>query len=109
MNLSCVSLVVLSACGTGIERYYRGEGAIGIARPFIKAGAPIVVASLWPVDSEPTSRLMIDFHSRRKLDALNVVEALRAAQLTILHSSESSRQDPHTWAAFVPIGGFAKF
>jgi CHAT domain-containing protein/tetratricopeptide (TPR) repeat protein len=102
-------LVVLSGCGTGVERYYRGEGAIGIARPFMEAGAPLVVASLWPVDSEQTSQLMIDFHRRRKLNGMSAALALRQAQLDMLSSAEPSVRHPHAWAAFVTIGGFAQF
>jgi CHAT domain-containing protein len=61
-------LVVLSACRSGVERYYRGEGMIGMSRAFLAAGVPLVSASLWPVDSEATSRLMIRFHKHRKTD-----------------------------------------
>ena len=109
IDLDRVRLVVLSACTTGIERYYRGEGAIGMARPFIEAGAPLVVATLWPVDSEPTSRLMIDFHKHRKLDRMSAIRALRQAQLDMLTSQNTANRDPHAWAAFVAIGGFAEF
>lgn len=109
IDLDRVRLVVLSACTTGIERYYRGEGAIGMARPFIEAGTPLVVASLWPVDSEPTSRLMIDFHKHRKLDRMSAIRALRQAQLDMLTSQNTANRDPHAWAAFVAIGGFAEF
>lgn len=109
MNLRRARLIVLSACQTGIERYYRGEGAIGIARPFIKAGAPVVVASLWPVESEQTSQLMIAFHRHRKIDGLSAVRALRQAQLDMLSSAEPTIRSPHAWAAFVTIGGFAEF
>ncbi|HJQ67766.1 MAG TPA: CHAT domain-containing tetratricopeptide repeat protein [Blastocatellia bacterium] len=109
MNLHRARLVVLSACQTGVERYYRGEGAIGIARPFIKAGAPVVVATLWPVESEQTSRLMVAFHRHRKTDGLSAARALRQAQLDMLTSPETNNRNPHVWAAFVTIGGFAEF
>lgn len=109
INLKRARLVVLSACTTGVERYYRGEGAIGMARPFIEAGAPLVVASLWSVDSEPTSRLMINFHKHRKLERMSAIRALRQAQLDMLASSDPIDRDPHTWAAFVSIGGFAEY
>jgi CHAT domain-containing protein len=109
MRLHRTRLVVLSACGTGVERYYKGEGAIGMARPFIKAGVPVVVASLWPVKSEPTSQLMIAFHRHRKRDFLSAARALRQAQLDMLARPEPDMRNPHTWAAFVTIGGFAEF
>ncbi|MBA2493508.1 MAG: CHAT domain-containing protein, partial [Acidobacteria bacterium] len=45
-------LVVLSACQTGVESYYKGEGLIGLSRSFLASGAPLVVASQWQVDSD---------------------------------------------------------
>ena len=80
-----------------------------MARPFIEAGAPLVVASLWPVESEPTSRLMIGFHKHRKLDRMSAIRALRQAQLDMLTSQDPIDRDPKTWAAFVAIGGFAEY
>jgi CHAT domain-containing protein len=102
-------LVVLSACRTGIERAYRGEGAIGLARPFIAAGVPIVIASLWPVESEAAASLMISFHKHRKQNwgHLSTVEALRRAQLEMLHNQQ--RNSSFGWAAFTTIGGYATF
>lgn len=102
-------LVVLSACQTGIERAYRGEGAIGLARPFIASGVPLVVASLWPVESEATADLMISFHRYRKQQHVSTVEALRRAQLEILHNQQPRSPVDHGWAAFVAIGGYATF
>jgi len=109
MKLPRTRLVVLSACQTGIERAYRGEGAIGLARPFIVAGVPLVVASLWPVESESTADLMISFHKHRKLDRVSTVEALRRAQLDYLHNQPATSPKNYGWAAFVTIGGFADF
>lgn len=108
-NLQKSRLVVLSACQSGVERYYQGEGMIGLACPFLAAGVPLVVASLWPVDSEATSELMRNFHYQRKHNRLTTVEALRQAQLDWLNQSEPSYRHPYYWAAFTVIGGFASF
>ena len=102
-------LVVLSACQTGIEHAYRGEGAIGLARPFIAAGVPLVVASLWSVESDATADLMISFHKHRKQDKLSTVAALRRAQLEFLHSRQPGSPSNNNWAAFVAIGGYTGF
>jgi CHAT domain-containing protein len=111
MKLPRTRLVVLSACRTGIESAYRGEGAIGLARPFMVAGVPLVVASLWPVDSEATANLMISFHKHRKQAGNNVptVDALRLAQLEMIHNSPPNSPPSFGWAAFVAIGGYAAF
>ncbi|MEA2203412.1 MAG: hypothetical protein QOE77_188 [Blastocatellia bacterium] len=109
MNLPRARLVVLSACQTGIERAYRGEGAIGMARPFLVAGVPIVVASLWPVDSESTADLMIKFHEYRTREDKPTIEALRLAQLYMINHPPPGSQGTLNWAAFVAIGGYAEY
>jgi len=70
---------------------------------------PLVVASLWSVDSEPTSGLMIDFHKHRKFDRMSAIRALRQAQIDMMSSADPTDRDPHTWAAFVAIGGFVEY
>lgn len=109
MKLPRARLVVLSACQTVGDRVYRGEGAVGIARPFIAAGAPLVVASLWPAESGPTADLMISFHRHRKLDGLPTAEAFRRAQLDMLSSPDPRNRLPKYWAAFTVTGGYADF
>lgn len=109
MRLPQTRLVVLSACQTGVEQQYRGEGAISVARPFIAAGVPVVVASLWPVDSRSTERLMVSFHRHRTRDRLPTAEALRRAQLELLHGSDSRYRHPYYWAAFNAIGGYTEY
>lgn len=109
MNLARLRLVVLSACQTGIEQYYKGEGAIGLARAFEAAGIPLVVASLWPVESYPSKELMISFHQHRKRDGLPTVEALRRAQMDMIGSTDPQLRNPYHWAAYTVIGGHANF
>lgn len=106
-KLPQAKLVVLSACETGFERYDKSEGAIGIARTFLALGAPIVVASQWKVDSEPTKDLMIAFHRNRKEKSLTSVESLRQAQLEVLRNGRT--QAPYYWAAFSLFGGYANY
>jgi len=109
MKLTRTRLVVLSACQTGVEKTYRGEGAIGLARPFIAAGVPLVVATLWPVESDATANLMISFHKHRRQDHVSTVEALRRAQLEALHEGRASQNMNYQWAAFITVGGYANF
>lgn len=106
-KLPQVKLVVLSACETGFERYDKSEGAIGIARTFLALGAPIVVASQWKVDSEPTRDLMVAFHRNRKANRLTSAESLRQAQLEVLRNGQM--QAPYYWAAFSLFGGYANY
>lgn len=109
MKLPLTRLVVLSACQTGVEHQYRGEGAVSVARPFIAAGVPLVVASLWPVDSPSTERLMVNLHRHRVLDRVPTAEALRRAQLEMLGGEDSRYRQPYYWAAFTAIGGYTEY
>src|SRR5206468_2522670 len=56
------NLVVLSACQTALGKEIRGEGLVGLARAFMYAGAPRVVASLWQVNDAATAELMRRFY-----------------------------------------------
>jgi CHAT domain-containing protein len=102
-------LVVLSACQTEIERYDNGEGMIGIARTFLAAGVPLVIASQWPVDSNATAELMIRFHQLRKVEGLSTAEALGRAQREMLAGADERHRNPYYWAAFLPVGGHTNY
>jgi CHAT domain-containing protein len=106
-KLPKAKLIVMSACETGFERYDKSEGAIGVARTFLALGAPVVVASQWKVDSEPTKELMIAFHRNRKEKLLTSAESLRRAQLELLSRDETKA--PFYWAAFSLFGGYANY
>jgi CHAT domain-containing protein len=106
-KLPKAKLVLLSACETGFERYDKSEGAIGIARTFLALGAPLVIATQWKVDSEPTKDLMIAFHRNRKEKAMTSAESLRRAQLEMLSSDKTKA--PFYWAAFSLFGGYANY
>ena len=58
------SLVMLSACETGLGKEKRGEGVIGLTRAFMYAGAPTVGVTLWSVADKSTAELMTDFYRR---------------------------------------------
>ncbi len=109
IKLPRTRLAVLSACQTGVERYYSGEGMIGMARAFLVAQVPMVVASMWPVDSAATAELMIRFHEYRKRKGLPTNEALRRAKSDLLQGPVERYRQPAYWAAFQTIGGHAGF
>lgn len=102
-------LVILSACQTGIEGHLNGEGLIGLARTFLAAGVPVVIASQWKVDSDATAELMKNFHRLRTTDKLSSAAALRRAQLEMLNSSDAKYRSPYFWAAFAVFGGSSDF
>lgn len=101
-------LVVLSSCQSGAERYYDGEGMASLARAFLSAKVPLVVASLWPVDSKATEKLMVSFHRHRTVGN-TTAEALAKAQREMLRDPENRYRSPFYWAAFAVNGGYAEF
>jgi CHAT domain-containing protein len=109
MLLPRAKLAILSACRSGIERYYAGEGVVGLSRAFMVAGVPLVVASLWEIETDSASNLMVDFHRIRKTENLSTVQALRRAQIDMLNSEDERYRQPYYWAAFFPIGGHASY
>lgn len=95
-------VVVLSGCQTALGKPVRGEGPIGLARAFMYAGVPRVVASLWPVDDLATSELMKRFYRRMLVDRLTPASALRAAQREL--AATRRWRSPYFWAPFVLQG-----
>jgi len=107
IKLRRTRLAVLSGCKTGIEQQFAGEGSTGFARSFLVAGVPVVVASLWPVDSDATSDLMIAFHQFRREKKYPSTESLRLAQLQVM--ADGNYRSPYYWAGFTVIGGYATY
>ncbi len=88
LNLADVDLVVLSACETGLGQLAGGEGTLGLQRAFQIAGAKNVVASLWKVNDNATAALMRLFYRNLWVERQPPADALRQAQLTLLHHPE---------------------
>ncbi len=82
------SLVVLSACETGLGKLSSGDELVGLTRAFIYAGTPSVVASLWNVEDSSTAQLMASFY--KNLKTMTKVEALRQAQLQLIRGNANS-------------------
>lgn len=93
-------LVTLSACSTGLGELVSGEGMLGLVRAFLYAGASSVAVSLWNVNDAATSALMKEFY-RNLSHSVSPEEALRRAQLSLIHQADSPWHHPHYWAPFV--------
>ena len=97
------ALVVLAACRSAAGTVSRTEGALSLSRPFLAAGVPNVVGSLWDVDDEVSRTFFVAFH-RSLLAGADPARALHSAQLLLLHSGDPTLAHPSTWAGFVSIG-----
>jgi len=91
-------IVALAACETADGDYFRGEGVMSLARPFLASGAASVLATLWPVQDQAASRLMNTFH-RLVSAGTEPASALASAQREEMALGQSL-----DWAAFVVIG-----
>ncbi len=91
-------LVTISACRSAGARAYGGEGLVGFAWAFLQSGARSVIAGLWDVGDNSSSRLIQDLY-KGLASGSRPAAALRQAKLELLHSSGSYRK-PYYWAPF---------
>jgi CHAT domain-containing protein len=107
LNLEGCELVTLSGCETGLALSGGGDEQLGLGRAFLAAGASSLVMSLWPVEENATNELMQLFY-QRLLRGDTKVQALNAAQCTLLHRTSSKYTHPYFWAAFRLVGDVGK-
>ena len=86
----------MSACRSAGERAYAGEGLVGFAWAFLRAGSRRVVAGLWDVDDRSTAALMEEVYARLAAGAPPAA-ALREAKRALLHGAYPK---PYYWAPF---------
>lgn len=96
IDLSGCSLVVLSACETGLGFSDSGEGVYGLQRAFKLAGAKKILMSLWEVDDRATTILMTNFY-RYLLEGKDANTALELSKKVVRDQYPS----PKEWGAFV--------
>jgi CHAT domain-containing protein len=93
------ALVILSACSSATGEQIEGEGVMGLAHAFFRAGARTVVAATIPLQDEETARLM-GYFARRLGEGSSVATALTEAR------RECHAQDipVRAWAGLVVLG-----
>jgi CHAT domain-containing protein/tetratricopeptide (TPR) repeat protein len=109
------SLVVLSACETGLSAIGGGDEVLGLMRAFLYAGASTLVLSQWAVEDQAASLLMKRFYTSLS-EGFEKGEALRAAQLSFIEGAmdtePGSNEDfghPYYWAPFILVGNSGPF
>jgi CHAT domain-containing protein len=96
-------LVTISACyGAGL-RTYAGEGMVGLAWAFLRAGAHAVIGTLWQADDGATPLIMDRLYAELQAGAPPEA-ALRSAKLALIHSPSVYRK-PLYWGAFQLYAG----
>lgn len=88
--------VTISACRSAGDRPVQGEGMVGFAWAFLRAGAGNVIAALWDVNDGSTLPLMQDLY-RAIESGLPATEALRGAKLNMIRAGKTYSK-PFYWA-----------
>jgi CHAT domain-containing protein/tetratricopeptide (TPR) repeat protein len=108
LDLSNTSLMVLSACQTGLGDTQSGEGIQGLRRAFELAGVHTLICTLWKVDDLASAILMTAFYKNLLGSKLSKLEALSTAkEYTRTLTPEQMKLDG--WGAYVDdllTGGF---
>ena len=96
-------LVTISACYGSGARAYAGEGLVGLAWAFLRAGSHYVAGALWEVNDSATPQMMDQMYAALQQGRTPDV-AMREAKLSLLHSRGIFRQ-PRYWGSFQMYAG----
>ncbi|MGW8123341.1 CHAT domain-containing protein [Roseivirga echinicomitans] len=96
-------LAILSACESGIGEMNKGEGAFSIARGFALVGVPSIVMSLWSVNDNVTSDLMVNTHKLLN-EKVPINVAISETKRGYLQQADNYTSHPYYWAAFISLG-----
>lgn len=91
-------LVTISACRGAGAKTYGGEGLVGFMWAFFQSGARNIVAGLWDVSDDSTTRLMDGLYggiTRGQCPA----DSLRNAKLALIRANPTWSR-PYYWAPF---------
>jgi CHAT domain-containing protein len=101
LSLHGTRLVILAACGTATGPAAAMEGNLSLARNFLAAGVPAVIASLWNVDDATAAAFLGAVHGYLARGS-SPLDALHHAQLQFLARAPAN---PAAWAGFQLMGG----
>jgi CHAT domain-containing protein/tetratricopeptide (TPR) repeat protein len=96
-------LVTVSACNGSGVRNYSGEGLVGLAWAFLRAGSHHVIGAMWEV-SDVSTPLLMDHLYGELAKGSRPDTALRSAKLAMIHSDGVFRK-PLYWAPFQLYSG----
>ncbi|MAJ45971.1 MAG: hypothetical protein CBC35_01565 [Planctomycetes bacterium TMED75] len=101
------TVVILSGCETGLHSDNGSDELLGLTRGFASGGTRAVVASLWSVNDQASTRLMSDLHQQlaglQNIDNGAVTLLLSKSQRTL----RSTHPHPAFWAPFFCSEGIA--
>ncbi len=104
LQLTKTRLAVLSACSSAGGTPVGAEGLAPLVRPFVAAGVPGVVGTLWNVsDSRATVDLLVHFHEQYR-QGRDAAQALQLAQQEMIADPLESQHAAWAWSAFQMYG-----
>lgn len=99
-------LVTLRACSSGRAVIRSGDELMGLARSFLYAGTPSLIASLWNVNIKSSYKLLEKFYQLwlGKTDSVPKWKALQRAEISLLNDEREDYHHPYHWASLILIG-----
>jgi len=99
------SLVVLSACETGVGKIIKGATPMSLARGFHFAGVNNILMTQWKVNDYATFKLMNHFYENLQ-NGKSPSNAIQNARLSYLEDQSMSNleKSPYYWAGFTYYG-----
>lgn len=101
-RLDHTRLVVLGACSSAGGLPIGPQGVAPLVRPFIVAGAPAVIGTLWNVNDDTAKHLLVSLHQHYR-SGDDAAVALQRAQVEMLRGGPALRS-VLAWAPFQVIG-----
>jgi len=102
LDLSRASLVYLSSCDSAQPVVGHTEELMALARSFLYAGSPTVIASLWPLNDAAGRVFAESFYSAWLSQQNSLAQSFQSAMLR----TREAQPDPMFWAPFVMIGAW---
>ena len=99
-DLSCIELLTLAACESGIVAGRAGAEPVGFQRGFLGAGAQRLLSVNWEIDDHTAREMFTEMYSQ--LPAASIDEALRNAQGVI----RTRNPHPYFWSGFSLTGNW---
>lgn len=100
LDLQRATLAYLSSCDSARPVAGRTEELMALARSFLYAGSPTVIASLWPLRDIAGRVFAESFYRGWLIERVSPAQAFRSATLR----TREAEPDPMDWAPFIMVG-----
>jgi CHAT domain-containing protein len=100
LDLQRTTLAYLSSCDSARPVAGRTEELMALARSFLYAGSPTVIATLWPLGDAAGRIFAENFYRAWLVERLSPAQAFQSAILL----TRKAEPDPMDWAPFIMVG-----